>query len=274
MWRFLHEAIWLVYHTHKTSTSYKHNFNPCIYHPNMFIFNNFFSKQGDRMWHFAVGLFLVKLSGGVLRLAAIYGFCGGGCVLLFGGLIGQWVDNNRRLKGKLGFAIQHADCIIQYASVTIQPCVQTWIIAYQGAIAFRDRRNTLFNMVLILYMLRFQIVQNLLKPRLICFSSVCERRKYVWNVTLPTSMCVFLSLPLFPSLYFYTSLSISICLSLFRPLKSKWNHFFSTYILYLSYTFSDRDDAVPAELRGDAECSRCAIHVALRWMDRWSLWRK
>lgn len=51
------------------------------------------------MWHFAVGLYLVKLSDGQLRLAAIYGFCGGGCVLLFGGLIGDWVDRNRRLKG-------------------------------------------------------------------------------------------------------------------------------------------------------------------------------
>ena len=51
------------------------------------------------MWRFAVGLYLVKLSGGELRLAAIYGFCGGGCVLLFGGLIGDWVDRNRRLKG-------------------------------------------------------------------------------------------------------------------------------------------------------------------------------
>ena len=52
------------------------------------------------MWHFAVGLYLVKLSGGQLRLAAIHGFCSGGFSLLLGGLIGAWVDKNQRMKGQ------------------------------------------------------------------------------------------------------------------------------------------------------------------------------
>ena len=51
------------------------------------------------MWHFAVGLYLVHFDGGVLLLAAIYGFTCGGTVMLLGGLIGQWVDRNPRLKG-------------------------------------------------------------------------------------------------------------------------------------------------------------------------------
>lgn len=51
------------------------------------------------MWQFAVGLYLVHLDGGQLRLAAIFGLSGGGCVLLFGGIIGDWVDRNQRLKG-------------------------------------------------------------------------------------------------------------------------------------------------------------------------------
>ena len=55
--------------------------------------------QGDRMWRFAVGLYLVYLSGGELRLAAIFGFSAGGAIILFGGMIGNWVDNNSRLKG-------------------------------------------------------------------------------------------------------------------------------------------------------------------------------
>ena len=51
------------------------------------------------MWHFAVGLYLVSLGGGILRLAAVLGFAGGGCVLLLGSIIGNWVDKNSRMKG-------------------------------------------------------------------------------------------------------------------------------------------------------------------------------
>ena len=56
--------------------------------------------QGDRMWGFAVGLYLVYLSGGVLRLAAIYGFCAGMSALLLGGIIGNWVDRTGRMRGR------------------------------------------------------------------------------------------------------------------------------------------------------------------------------
>ena len=55
--------------------------------------------QSDRMWHFAVGLYLVFLSGGVLRLAAILGLGSGVLILLFGGVIGHWVDITERMKG-------------------------------------------------------------------------------------------------------------------------------------------------------------------------------
>ena len=55
--------------------------------------------QGDRMWYLAVGLYLVKLDDGGLRLAAIFGFTCGGFILLLGSLIGDWVDRNPRLKG-------------------------------------------------------------------------------------------------------------------------------------------------------------------------------
>ena len=52
------------------------------------------------MWQFAAGLYLVSLADGVLRLAAILGFTGGGLILLLGGVIGNWVDENPRLKGR------------------------------------------------------------------------------------------------------------------------------------------------------------------------------
>jgi solute carrier family 40 (iron-regulated transporter), member 1 len=57
------------------------------------------------MWQFAVGVYFVRLSTDdrKLLLAAVYGFTGGGLVLLFGGVIGDWVDRNKRLKGQQNF---------------------------------------------------------------------------------------------------------------------------------------------------------------------------
>ena len=52
------------------------------------------------MWIFASGLYMVHLDEGRLRLAGIYGFIAGGCVLLCGGLIGEWIDRNTRLYGR------------------------------------------------------------------------------------------------------------------------------------------------------------------------------
>lgn len=50
------------------------------------------------MWQFAAGLYLVYLADGMLRLAAIFGFAGGTLMLLLGGIIGDWVDRNGRMK--------------------------------------------------------------------------------------------------------------------------------------------------------------------------------
>lgn len=55
--------------------------------------------KGDRMWHFAVSVFLVELYGNNLLLTAVYGLVVAGSVLLLGAIIGDWVDKNARLKG-------------------------------------------------------------------------------------------------------------------------------------------------------------------------------
>ena len=62
------------------------------------------------MWQFAAGLYLVHLAGGELRLAAIFGFTAGGAIMLFGGIIGNWVDMNRRLKGEWNHWVARAHC--------------------------------------------------------------------------------------------------------------------------------------------------------------------
>lgn len=58
------------------------------------------NSQGDRMWNFAVAVFLVELYGNSLLLTAVYGLVVAGSVLLLGAIIGDWVDRNPRLKGE------------------------------------------------------------------------------------------------------------------------------------------------------------------------------
>ncbi len=53
------------------------------------------------MWSFSVGLYLVYFEDGSLILAAVYGFTSCGSILLLGGLLGNWVDNNPRLRGMI-----------------------------------------------------------------------------------------------------------------------------------------------------------------------------
>ncbi|XP_068091573.1 ferroportin-like isoform X2 [Hyperolius riggenbachi] len=71
------------------------------------------STWGDRMWHFAVSLFLVELYGNNLLLTAIYGLVVAGSVLLLGAILGAWVDNNPRLKvARTALIVQNVSVII------------------------------------------------------------------------------------------------------------------------------------------------------------------
>uniref|UniRef100_A0A8C7DZW0 Solute carrier family 40 member n=1 Tax=Naja naja TaxID=35670 RepID=A0A8C7DZW0_NAJNA len=71
------------------------------------------STWGDRMWHFAVSVFLVELYGNSLLLTAVYGLVVAGSVLLLGAIIGDWVDKNSRLK------VAQTSLIVQNASVIL-----------------------------------------------------------------------------------------------------------------------------------------------------------
>ena len=51
------------------------------------------------MWQFAVGLYLVELTPGSLRLTAIYQLVKTVAVILFGPFVGDWVDASPRLRG-------------------------------------------------------------------------------------------------------------------------------------------------------------------------------
>ncbi|XP_078539819.1 ferroportin-like [Lissotriton helveticus] len=80
------------------------------------------STWGDRMWHFAVSVFLVELYGHSLLLTAVYGLVVAGTVLVFGALIGDWVDKNARLK------VAQTSLIVQNASVAF--CAATLIVIF------------------------------------------------------------------------------------------------------------------------------------------------
>ncbi|XP_065525965.1 solute carrier family 40 member 1 [Lathamus discolor] len=71
------------------------------------------STWGDRMWHFAVSVFLVELYGNSLLLTAVYGLVVAGSVLLLGAVIGDWVDKNSRLK------VAQTSLVVQNASVIL-----------------------------------------------------------------------------------------------------------------------------------------------------------
>ncbi|KAL4635615.1 solute carrier family 40 member 1-like isoform X2 [Arapaima gigas] len=71
------------------------------------------STWGDRMWNFAVAVFLVELYGNSLLLTAVYGLVVAGSVLLLGAIIGDWVDRNPRLKvAQTSLVVQNSAVIL------------------------------------------------------------------------------------------------------------------------------------------------------------------
>ncbi|XP_065053412.1 solute carrier family 40 member 1-like isoform X2 [Rhopilema esculentum] len=79
----------------------------------LLLLSHFFSAWGDRMWMFAVGLYLVELTPNSLRLTAIYGLSVSAMLVLFGSSIGRWVDANRRLKViRVSLVLQNALVIV------------------------------------------------------------------------------------------------------------------------------------------------------------------
>uniref|UniRef100_A0A3Q3XMG9 Solute carrier family 40 member n=1 Tax=Mola mola TaxID=94237 RepID=A0A3Q3XMG9_MOLML len=91
------------------------------------------STWGDRMWNFAVAVFLVELYGNSLLLTAVYGLVVAGSVLLLGAIIGDWVDRNPRLK------------VAQTSLVVQNSCVITCGILLMVVFQFRDELVALHN---------------------------------------------------------------------------------------------------------------------------------
>uniref|UniRef100_A0A3B1J916 Solute carrier family 40 member n=1 Tax=Astyanax mexicanus TaxID=7994 RepID=A0A3B1J916_ASTMX len=91
------------------------------------------STWGDRMWNFAVAVFLVELYGDNLLLTAVYGLVVAGSVLLLGAIIGDWVDKNPRLK------VAQTSLLVQNCSVIL--CGILLMVVFQ----FKEQLDTLYN---------------------------------------------------------------------------------------------------------------------------------
>uniref|UniRef100_A0A8C1DRB5 Solute carrier family 40 member n=1 Tax=Cyprinus carpio carpio TaxID=630221 RepID=A0A8C1DRB5_CYPCA len=89
--------------------------------------------QGDRMWNFAVAVFLVELYGNSLLLTAVYGLVVAGSVLLLGAIIGDWVDKNPRLK------VAQTSLVVQNSAVIL--CGVLLMAVFQ----FKVQLTTLYN---------------------------------------------------------------------------------------------------------------------------------
>lgn len=91
------------------------------------------STWGDRMWNFAVAVFLVELYGNSLLLTAVYGLVVAGSVLLLGAIIGDWVDKNPRLK------VAQTSLLVQNCSVIL--CGILLMVVFQ----FKEQLTILYD---------------------------------------------------------------------------------------------------------------------------------
>ena len=74
---------------------------------------HFLSSWGDRMWHFAIPLFLLDLEPLSLTLSAAYGLTLASSVLFFGPLIGDWIDRSPRLYcARISLIIQNTMVVV------------------------------------------------------------------------------------------------------------------------------------------------------------------
>ncbi|XP_060597405.1 solute carrier family 40 member 1-like [Ruditapes philippinarum] len=89
------------------------------------------STWGDRMWSFGVGLFMVIISPESLRVTAVYGLSMGTAVLLFGALVGEWIDRTPRLKAaRMSLIVQNTSVVV---CALIVYTVITWKTEIQAA---------------------------------------------------------------------------------------------------------------------------------------------
>ena len=71
------------------------------------------SSWGDRMWMFAVGLFMIELSPGSLKWTAIYGLSQSLSIILIAPVIGRWVDRTPRFGGSASVSFKKSTKLVE-----------------------------------------------------------------------------------------------------------------------------------------------------------------
>ncbi|KAF3819195.1 hypothetical protein GH733_013345 [Mirounga leonina] len=82
-------------------------------------------REGAGMWHFAISVFLIELYGHNLLLTAMFGLVVAGSVLIFGVLIGDWIDRKPRNKAAVIPLVALANLASTSLTITIQ---KDWIV--------------------------------------------------------------------------------------------------------------------------------------------------
>ncbi|KAK2496913.1 hypothetical protein MC885_000165 [Smutsia gigantea] len=143
------------------------------------------SLTGDRMWHFAVSVFLVELYGNSLLLTAVYGLVVAGSVLLLGAIIGDWVDKNARLK------VARTSLVIQNVSVILCGIILMMVFLHKNELLTLYHGWVLVNMNATIR--RIDQLTNILAPmavgQIMTFGSAVIGCGFIsgWNLV---SMCV------------------------------------------------------------------------------------
>ncbi|XP_042865052.1 solute carrier family 40 member 1-like [Penaeus japonicus] len=95
--------------------------------------SHFLSSWGDRMWMFAGGLFLLEVTPGSLRLAAVYGAALAVTVILCGAPVGRWVDTNSRLRtAQISLSVQNLMVCICAALLVVITTQRHYFTAWDG----------------------------------------------------------------------------------------------------------------------------------------------
>ena len=95
------------------------------------------SSWGDRMWQFAVPLLLLDLDTSKLTLAAAYGLVTSATVLIFGPVVGDWIDRTERLKAiRISLLTQNSFVVMTSLLLFLNRLFKLALAPYQKLVKF------------------------------------------------------------------------------------------------------------------------------------------
>ncbi len=101
------------------------------------------SAWGDRLWSFGAGIFMVELAPENLRLVAIHGLVISVSVILFGAILGSWIDRSKRLTAARTFLV------IQNTSVALASTLLALYFGKVGESVWPDWLPTAMQVIII-----------------------------------------------------------------------------------------------------------------------------